>query len=112
MICRLQRDERDFTIILRTMGIDSSNFLDNVSEILDGKHQLFPDIKPMNINRNIGQLKRYDGDKIELEMDGETFKDQRSIYQKLNSLTGNLIMNRIYSRLLLHNKTKKKYKRY
>jgi hypothetical protein len=88
MIRRLQKDERDFTIILRTMGIDSLNFLDNVNEIIDGKHYLFPDIKPMKINRNIGHLKRYDDDKIELEMDGEVYKGDENIYNKLSSLTG------------------------
>jgi hypothetical protein len=88
LICRLQKDERNFTIILRTNGIESNNFFDSITGILDGKHPLFPDIKPIQINRNIGLLKREDGDIVKFEMEGITYDNERSIYDKLNSLTG------------------------
>lgn len=88
MIRRLQKEKRDFVIVLRTMGIDSHNFLETITPVLNGKHPQFADIEPMNINTSVGHLKRYSLDHIELEMDGEVYKDEKSIYAKLNSLTG------------------------
>jgi hypothetical protein len=88
MIRRLQKQKREFTIILRTMGIDSQGFLDTVCPIFEGKHESFKDIQPITINRNIGRIKRSENDKIQLEIDGEIFEDDASIYKKLNSLNG------------------------
>lgn len=88
MIRRLQKEKRDFVIVLRTMGIDSHNFLETVTPVLSGQHPQFTDIEPMHINMSVGHLKRYSLDHIELEMDGEVYKDEKSIYAKLNSLTG------------------------
>lgn len=88
MIQRLQKENREFSIILRTMGIDSQNFLDTIRPVLEGKHPHFKSIKPIHINPNIGSIKRYSNDRIELEIDGQVFTDEDSIYEKLNSLQG------------------------
>lgn len=88
MIRRLQKSDREFTIILRTMGIDSQGFLDTVTPVLEGKHPDFEDIKPIKINRNLGSIKRYEKDKIKLFMDDEVYDTDQSIYDKLSSLTG------------------------
>lgn len=90
MIRRLQQRHRDFTIILRTMGIDSKNFLQAVKSVLDGNHRDFKDIKPMNVNSNVGQIKRYENDKIKLVMDGKEYDNDHDIYEKLSSLSGNI----------------------
>ena len=88
MIRRLQKDKRDFAIILRTMGIDSQSFLDTVQPVIERKHRDFKDLLPIKINPNIGQIKRDINDKIELHMDGEIYSDEEAIYAKLNSLEG------------------------
>jgi hypothetical protein len=88
MIRRLQQQNRKFTIILRTMGIDSQQFLNTIKLIFDGKHKHFKDIKPMKVNTNIGQIKRFDNDRIQLEMDGQIYDGDEAIYNKLNSLDG------------------------
>lgn len=88
MIRRLQKDNRNFSIILRTMGIDSQNFLDTIRPIIEGKHRDFKDLKPIKINNNIGHIKRDSYDKIELHMDNEIYAGDESIYNKLNSLEG------------------------
>ena len=88
MIYRLQKENRNFTIILRTMGIDSQNFLDTIRPVIEGKHRDFKLIKPMKINPNIGHIKRYPNDRIELELDNEIYSDEESIYKKLCSLEG------------------------
>ena len=88
MIRRLQKEKRNFSIILRTMGIDSQSFLDNITPVIEGKHRDFKDLEPIKINPNIGQIKRDANDKIELHMDNEVFSDEEAIYAKLNSLEG------------------------
>jgi hypothetical protein len=88
MIYRLQKENRSFTIILRTMGIDSQNFLDTIRPVIEGKHRDFKHIKPIKINQNIGHIKRYSNDRVELEMDNEIYTDEESIYKKLCSLEG------------------------
>lgn len=88
LIRRLQKDNRTFAIILRTMGIDSQSFLDTITPIIEGKHRDFKDIKPIRINHNVGQIKRDVNDKIELHMDNEVYSDDDAIYAKLCSLEG------------------------
>ena len=88
MIRRLQCENRNFAIVLRTMGIDSQKFLDTVRPVLDGKHPDFKDIKPIEINRNIGQIQRFDNDKILLKMDNQVYDTEEMIYDKLSSLQG------------------------
>ena len=88
MIRRLQKDKRNFAIVLRTMGIDSQNFLDTVRPVIEGKHRDFKDLDPIKINPNIGEIKRDLNDKIELHMDNEIYSDEEAIYNKLNSLEG------------------------
>jgi hypothetical protein len=88
MIRRLQKEKRNFAIILRTMGIDSKNFLETVKPVIEGKHRDFKDILPMKINPNVGQIKRDINDKIELHMDDQVFTEEEEIYKKLNSLEG------------------------
>ncbi|CAF0922408.1 unnamed protein product [Brachionus calyciflorus] len=88
MIRRLQKEKRQFSIILRTMGIDSQNFLDTIRPIMEGKHRDFCDIEPIKINANIGHIKRDKNDQIILQMDGETFETEEKIYEKINSLEG------------------------
>jgi hypothetical protein len=88
MIRRLQKDNREFTIILRTMGIESKTFLDTVKPIFEGKHRDFKDIKPIKINTQIGKIERSENDKIKLIIGDETFDNDIDIYNKLSSLTG------------------------
>lgn len=88
MIRRLQKEKREFAIILRTMGIDSQNFLDTVKPIFEGKHRDFKDLEPIKINPVIGQMRRYPDDKICLEMDNQVYSDEEEIYKKLSSLEG------------------------
>ena len=90
MIRRLQQRDRKFTIILRTMGIDSKNFLQAVKPVLEGKHRDFKDIKPMDVNTNVGKIIRNENDKIKLIMDGKEYNNDHEIYEKLSSLSGNL----------------------
>ena len=47
MIRRLQEENRNFAIILRTMGIDSQNFLDSITPVIEGKHRDFKDLQPI-----------------------------------------------------------------
>jgi hypothetical protein len=88
MIRRLQQENINFSIILRTMGIDSDSFLETIRPIMEGKHRDFPDIKPMKINSSIGNIRRDINEKFEFEIDNQIFKDEISIHQKLNSLEG------------------------
>lgn len=88
MIRRLQKSKRDFAIVLRTMGIDSQNFLDTIKPMFERKHKDFMDLEPVKINPNIGHIKRNNDDQIELNMDNEKYVGDEAIYQKLNSLEG------------------------
>ena len=45
MIRRLQNKGREFSIILRTMGIESDNFLQTVRLVFNGQHRDFKDLK-------------------------------------------------------------------
>lgn len=88
MIRKLQKENRDFTIVLRTMGIDSQNFLDTVRPVFEGKHPDFQDIKPIKINSNIGKIQRFDDNKIVLTMDNNVYDNEEKIYDKLSCLEG------------------------
>lgn len=88
MIRRLQEENRNFAIILRTMGIDSQNFLDSITPVIEGKHRDFKDLQPIKVNPNIGQIKRDLNDRIELHMDNQIYSDEDAIYNKLSSLEG------------------------
>ena len=88
MIRRLQKDKRNFAIILRTMGIDSKNFLETVKPVIEAKHRDFKDLLPIKINPNVGEIIRDKDDRIELRMDNEIYSNEEEIYKKLNSLEG------------------------
>ncbi len=88
MIRRLQKANRQFTIILRTMGIESESFLKTVKSVLNDNDGVFSGIEPMPVNLKVGEFKRYDNDKFKLTMDGEEFDTEEAIYAKLCSLTG------------------------
>jgi hypothetical protein len=88
MIRRLQKSNREFAIVLRTMGIDSHNFLDTIRPMFDGKHKDFRDLAPMHINTSVGHMRRTSEDQFELEMDNQVFRNDEAIYEKLNSLQG------------------------
>lgn len=88
LIRRLQKEKREFSIILRTMGIDSKNFLDTIIPVLEGKHRDFKDIQKMNINTHVGNIKRNDDNEIEFEIDGKIYSNEKEIYEKLNSIDG------------------------
>lgn len=87
MIRQLQQQEREFTIILRTMGIESQRFLDTVRAVLQGKHPNFKDIKPIHINDSIGRIIR-SKKQIKLEIEGQVFEGDLAIYKKLTSMKG------------------------
>ena len=88
MIGRLQRQRRSFTVILRTMGIDSLNFLETMRSTLASG--VFASVlsAPLSVNMCVGQLRRYENDRIELEMDNEVYRDDEAIYDKLCSMEG------------------------
>lgn len=88
MISRLQHEKREFTIVLRTMGIDSQNFLDTIAPVIQGHHRDFAHLEPMQINPWIGQIERQTDDSIVLEWAGERFDTEEAIYAKLCSLQG------------------------
>lgn len=88
MIRRLQKNNREFTIVLRTMGIESQSFLDTIKPIFEGKHRDFKDIRPIKINTQIGKIERDANDKIKLIMGDEVFDNGLDIYNKLCKLTG------------------------
>lgn len=87
MIRQLQEQEREFTIILRTMGIESQRFLDTVRAVFQGEHPNFQDIKPIHINDSIGRIIRLDNE-IQLEIGGQVYKGDQAIYKKLTSMKG------------------------
>jgi hypothetical protein len=88
MMRRFQREKRRFAIILRTMGIESKNFLDTIRSVFENNHKNFPDLQPTYVNPNIGQILRSANDQIELHMDGDVFDTDEAIYDKLCSLEG------------------------
>jgi hypothetical protein len=88
MMRRFQREKRQFTVILRTMGIESHNFLATIRSVFENKHKKFPDLQPMHVNPNIGQIHRSANDIIELHIDGEVYDTDEAIYEKLCSLEG------------------------
>jgi hypothetical protein len=88
LIRRLQRDKRDFSIILRTMGLDTQSFLETIKLVFEGKHPDFKDIGQMNINPIGGHIRRDDNNKVELEFDGEIYKNEKDIYEKLSTIEG------------------------
>jgi hypothetical protein len=87
-IRRLQQEKRDFSIILRTMGVDSLNFLEAIKPVFEGRHPYFPDIKPMNINPMHGHIRRGDNNEVELELEGQVYKNEKDIYEKLSGVEG------------------------
>ncbi len=92
MIRRLQKANRQFTVILRTMGIESESFLKTVNSVMAGNHREFMDLQgTMQVNMKVGELKRYENDKFKLIMDGHEFETEEAIYAKLCSLTGRLL---------------------
>lgn len=70
MILRLQKEKRQFAIVLRTMGIESQNFLDTIKSFFDNRPKRFQDLAPLAVNPNIGHIRRSPNERIELEMDG------------------------------------------
>jgi hypothetical protein len=89
MVRRLQKSGRVFTIILRTMGIESRRFLETVREVFEGRHPNFRDLEPIAINDSIGSITR-SGDTIRLEIDGGVYEGDQAIYEKLTRLEGKL----------------------
>lgn len=88
LIRQLQREEREFAIILRTMGIDSHTFIETIKPVIEGHHRDFEDLKPLKINTHVGNIKRNEKNEIEFEIDGVKYKDEMQIYEKLNSIDG------------------------
>lgn len=88
MIRRLQKNNREFVIILRTMGIESETFLDTIQAVFEDQHRDFKDIKPIKINTQVGKIERDLDNKVKLIMGDEVYDNDLDIYNKLCSLTG------------------------
>ncbi|CAF1434030.1 unnamed protein product, partial [Didymodactylos carnosus] len=81
LIRYLQRTNREYAIILRTMGDDSINFLQNAQNVLSNQHPNFLFEKLTNVNLNPGRIRRTgklrkEDEKITLELPNPHDQDE------------------------------------
>ena len=92
LIQHLQHEKRDFSIVIRTYGSDAPNILKAIAASLEGKHPDFPALTPMNVDHNVGSIKRSSTGDIMLQTEfgghPQTLTDERQIYELLSNSTG------------------------
>ena len=58
MLYDLQADDRRFSVILRTYGVDAPRVLDSIAHIATGNHPLFPQKLHIDVNGKPGRIHR------------------------------------------------------
>ncbi|XP_056001234.1 uncharacterized protein LOC125653996 [Ostrea edulis] len=97
VIHKLCEDNRNFSIVFRTYGLDAKNVLSSLSHGLSGKHTYFPTPLDIDINTNVGNVYRKPNESIVFEMqdkkcrNGEetsVYTGDREIYTMLSQTEG------------------------
>jgi len=94
----LHKENRDFSIIIRTYGLDADNVLSCLDYSLKGNHPLIEEPIPIKVNKIHGHVTRSEEDHIQFEVksstkdDGtnitEIYANEKSICDMLNSNQG------------------------
>lgn len=95
LIERLHQNGRNFSIVIRTYGLDAPNVLQSMSRTLQGQHPEFPNALPIKVNLDPGKIIRR-LDTITAQIGGESssgsitsrYRGDRAIYDLMCCSTG------------------------
>jgi len=68
MLYDLHADGCQYSLILRTYGVDAPRVLDSIAHIVAGNHPLFPGTLPVQVNRQPGRIRRQSGARVLCEL--------------------------------------------